>query len=77
MVGDLLWHELEILKSFFASAMSSALPKAAVESARVTEISNPDIDIIDELVISPHVAYYLVRNNRLGCRWGVIGHPRN
>lgn len=54
MVGDLLWHELETLKSFFARAMSWAATESAEESARLAELDNPDNDTIEQVVTHPH-----------------------
>ena len=59
MVGDLLWHELETLKSFFVRAMSWAAAESAEESARLAEIGDPDNDTIEEVVTHPHGAHSL------------------
>ena len=59
MVGDLLWHELETFKSFFARSMSWAATESAEESARLAEIDNPDNDTIEGVVTHPHGAYSL------------------
>lgn len=59
MVNDLLWHELETLKSFFARAMSWASIESAEESARLAEIDNPDNDTVEEFVTHPHGAQSL------------------
>jgi hypothetical protein len=59
VVGDLLWHELETLKSFFASAIAWAVAKSAEESARLARINNPDNDTIEEVVTHPHGAHSL------------------
>ena len=57
--NDLLWHELETLKSFFARAMSWASIESAEESARLAEIDNPDNDTVEEFVTHPHGAQSL------------------
>ncbi|MBK7768580.1 MAG: hypothetical protein IPI44_22610 [Sulfuritalea sp.] len=49
MIDDLLWHELEVVKSFFARAMSWADAESKSEDARLARISNPDSDTIEEL----------------------------
>lgn len=59
MVSNLLWHELEVLKSFFARAMSWAATESAEESTRLAEINNPDNDTIEGVVTHPHGAYSL------------------
>jgi len=59
MVGDLLWHELETLKSFFARAMSWAVAESAEESARLAKIDSPDNDTIEGVVTHPHGAHSL------------------
>jgi hypothetical protein len=59
MVGDLLWHELETLKSFFARAMSWVAAESADESARIAELDNPDNDTIEQVVTHPHGAQSL------------------
>jgi len=59
MVGDLLWHELEILKSFFSRAISWAVTESAEESARLAAIVNPDNDTIEQIVTHPHGAQNL------------------
>ena len=50
MVGDLLWHELEVVKSFYARAMSWAIAEAAAESAKLARIDNPDNETIKATV---------------------------
>ena len=57
MVGDLLWHELEILKSFFARVISWVAAESAEENARLAEIVRPDNDTIESVVTHPHGAH--------------------
>lgn len=56
MVGDLLWQELETLKSYFARAMSWVAAQSTEESVRIAGIKNPDNDTIEEIVTRPHGA---------------------
>ena len=58
-ISDLLWHELETLKSFFDRAMSWASTKSDEECARLAEIDNPDNDTIEGVVTDPHGAHSL------------------
>ena len=59
MIDDLLWHELEVVKSFFARAMSWADAESKSEDARLARISNPDSDTIEGIVTHPHGAHNL------------------
>ena len=59
MVGELLWHELETIKSFYARTMSWVATESAAESARLAAIDNPDNDTIEQMVTHPHGAQSL------------------
>lgn len=59
MVDDLLWHELEVVKSFFARSMSWAATESAAESARLARIDSSDNDKIEEILTHPHGAHSL------------------
>lgn len=59
MVDNLLWQELEVVKSFLARVMSWAVTESAIESARLARIGSPDNDTIEEIITHPHGAYSL------------------
>ncbi len=57
MIDNLLWHELEVVKSFFAEAIARADEKTQIESARIAKINNPDDDTIASIERDPRGAY--------------------
>lgn len=56
MVNDLLWHELEAVKAFFARALSWVTTEGTAESLRLEGASE---DFIEETVLHPHGPYSL------------------
>ena len=56
MVDDLFWHEVEVVKSFFARSMSWVVTESVAESSRLARVGNPDNDKIEEIVTHPHGA---------------------
>ncbi|MCO6431374.1 MAG: hypothetical protein J5J00_10980 [Deltaproteobacteria bacterium] len=54
VLNDLLWHELEIVKSFYARALSWATTEAASESAGLVGASE---ETIEEVIFHPHGQY--------------------
>jgi hypothetical protein len=54
MVNDLLWHELEAVKAYFARALSWVTTESTAESLRLAGASE---DFIEETVLHPHGPY--------------------
>ena len=57
MIDNLLWHELEVTKSFFADAMARADEKSKIDDARIARITDPDDQTIESIVTDPRGAY--------------------
>lgn len=56
MVQDLLWHELEAVKAFFARALAWATTESTAESIRLDGATE---EFIEETVLHPHGPYSL------------------
>lgn len=56
MLDDLLWHELEVVKSFYARALSWAATESASDSAALVGANE---ETIEAVVLHPHGAYNL------------------
>lgn len=56
MLDDLLWHELEVVKSFYARALSWAATEAASDGAALIDASE---ETIEAVVLRPHGPYNL------------------
>ena len=56
MVNDLLWHELEAVKAFFARAQAWVTTESTAESLRLEGASE---EFIEETVLHPHGPYSL------------------
>lgn len=54
MVDDLLWHELEVVKSFYARALAWAATEGAAESAALEGASE---ETVESVVLHPHGPY--------------------
>ncbi|NMG30065.1 hypothetical protein [Aromatoleum evansii] len=54
MLDDLLWQELEIIKSFYARALSWAATETASQSAG---LAGADEETIEQVVVHPHSPY--------------------
>lgn len=59
MIGDLLEHELEIVKSFFARAMSWSAAECAAENAMLEHMKNRDEETIEDVITHPRGAQCL------------------
>lgn len=58
-MDDLLCHELEVIKSFFARTMSWVVTESAAEDAKLARIDNSSNDAIEGVVTHPHGAHSL------------------
>lgn len=56
MLDDLLWHELAVVKSFYARALSWVTTEVASESS---SLNNANQEAIEEVIFDPHGAYNL------------------
>lgn len=56
MLDDLLWHELEVVKSFYARALSWSTTESASDSAALAGASD---ETIEAVVFHPHGPYSL------------------
>lgn len=59
MINDLINHEFEALKIFFAQGMSWARSQSAQQDAKLAGLKNPSNDFVEDLLTGPYSAHTL------------------